>query len=96
MIRGFIDSLKSNLGFKDYGVPKYDYNYRNHIRYLLTLDTDTLLLVYEDIINELYNRRDYADDKDMILQYRIIRNKLIDRGLLDNVRSSSNSLDSIN
>lgn len=96
MIRGLIDSIKSNLGYKDYGVPKYDYNYRNHIRYLLTLDTDSLLLVYEDIINELYNRRDYADDKDMLLQYKIIRNKLLDRGLLDNVRSSTNVTNTIN
>lgn len=97
MIKSIIDSIRTNLGYKDYGLPKYDYNYRNHTRYLLTLDTDTLTLVYEDIINELFNRRDYSDDKDLILQYRILRNKLEDRGLIiDNVRSSRNNVDSIN
>lgn len=63
--------------FKNYKKMKKD------LSYIKALDTYLLTDLYSEIITELYNREDFSDINDMLITYRILKNRLKNLGLIE-------------
>lgn len=63
--------------FKNYKKMKKD------LSYIKALDTYLLTDLYSEIITELYNREDFTDINDMLITYRILKNRLKNLGLIE-------------
>ena len=57
--------------FKNYKKMKKD------LSYIKSLDTYLLTDLYTEVITELYNREDFNDINDMLITYKVIKNKLL-------------------
>lgn len=72
----YIDRLKN------YKLMKKD------LSYIKSLDTYLLTDLYSEIITELYNREDFTDINDMLITYKVIRNRLKKLNLIEEVHSN--------
>lgn len=61
---------------------------KKDLSYIKSLDTYLLTDLYSEVITELYNREDFTDINDMLITYKVIRNRLKKLNLIEEVYSN--------